>query len=83
MSPVSQATHLSTASPCCAYVQMPCFLASQPPGHISVRAKFSRKHLIMVLSFNLFFLKKENIDGLKKIKIWEQQVQTMVYRMDK
>lgn len=37
----------------------------------------------MVLSFNLFFLKKENIDGLKKIKIWEQQVQTMVYRMDK
>ena len=83
MSPVSQATHLSTASPCCAYVQMPCFLASQPPGHISVRAKFSRKHLIMVLSFNLFFLKKENIDGLKKIKIWEQQVQTMIYRMDK
>lgn len=66
MSPVSQATHLSSASPCCAYVQMPCFQASQPPSHISLRAKFSKKHLIMVLSFNLFFLKKENIYGLKK-----------------
>ena len=69
MFPVSQATRLSSASPCCAYVQMPCFHASQPPSHISLRAKFSRKHLTMVLSFNLFFLKKENIYGLKKIKI--------------